>query len=102
MSRSILPSNIGFSRSDFKFEKSHVGIPSGPRGGAEAGERSDPSCDFSNLNFHREKQDVIQQKKLGDPQPNPRYSAKNNDALRMISSVMPNHYLKKSHICCGC
>ena len=53
-----------------KIEKSHGGAPPGPRGGAEAGERSD--------------------KKVRDTQGNPRYSAKNNVAMRMISPFMPN------------
>ena len=30
-------------------------------------------------------------KKMLDTQPNPRYSAKNNDAIRMISLFMPNY-----------
>ena len=36
---------------------------------------------------------MLLSKKMWDTQPNPRYSAKNNDAIRMISSFMPNHYL---------
>ena len=36
---------------------------------------------------------MLLSKKMWDTQPNPRYSAKNNDAIRMISSFMPNHNL---------
>ena len=34
---------------------------------------------------------MLLSKKMWDTQPNPRYSAKNNDAIRMISSFMPNY-----------
>ena len=32
---------------------------------------------------------MLLSKKVRDTQPNPRYSAKNNDAIRMIASFMP-------------
>ena len=63
-----------------KIEKSHGGAPPGPRGGAEAGERS-----------HRENKVKILSKKVPDTQANPRYSAKNNVAIRMISTFIAKH-----------
>ena len=35
---------------------------------------------------------MLLSKKMWDTQPNPRYSAKNNDAIRMIASFMQTHY----------
>ena len=73
-----------FSWWKFKFEKSHVGIPSGPTGS--------PHVIFQ-IWTSITKNIMLLSKKMWDTQPNPRYSAKNNDAIRMISSFMPNHYL---------
>ena len=61
-----------------KITKSHRGAPPGPRGGAEAGERSE-----------REKVKILS-KKVRDTQANPSYSAKNNVAIRVIATFMPN------------
>ena len=62
---------------DGKIEKSHGGAPPGPRGGAEAGVRRE-----------RENKVKILSKKVRDIQANPRYSAKNNVAMRMIATFM--------------
>ena len=45
-----------------------MGIPPDPSDGVNAGSRGE---------------------KVGHTQPNPRYPAKNNDAIRMIASFMP-------------
>ena len=36
---------------------------------------------------------MLLSKEVRDTQPNPRYSAKNNDAIRMIASFMPISFL---------
>ena len=44
---------------------------------------------FLNFTTHRENKVKILSKKVRDTQPNPRYSAKNNVAIRMIATFMP-------------
>ena len=73
-----------------KIEKSHGGPPPGPRGGAEAGAEPRgpvgiPTPDFQIWN-QITKNIMLLSKEVRDTQPNPRYSAKNNDAIRMIAS----------------
>ena len=83
-----------FPKPYMQFKKSHVGSPSGPRGGAEAGERSEATnggrsgaprprqepTPPANFKANREKLQDTQQK-VRDTQPNPCYSAKNNVAI---------------------
>ena len=81
----------------FQIWKSGVWIPTGPRGGAEAGaEPLGPvgihTPDFQIWNKIT-KNIMLLSKEVRDTQPNPRYSAKNNDAIRMIASFMPIHRL---------
>ena len=106
ISRTFLLITWCFSRSDFKFQKWQVGIPPGPRGGAEAGERREAPnggrsgaprarrCTpvwFLNFTTHRENKVKILSKKVRDTQANARYSAKNNVAIRMIATFMPTY-----------
>ena len=74
----------------FQIWKSGVGIPTGPRGGVEAGAEPRgpvgiPTPDFQIWN-QITKNIMLLSKEVRDTQPNPRYSAKNNDAIRMIAS----------------
>ena len=86
-----------------KIEKSHGGPPPGPRGGAEAGvrreapnggrsgaprARRDPHLSFLKFEIRSRNNIMLLSKKVRDTQPHPRYSAKNNDAIRMIASFM--------------
>ena len=87
-----------------KIEKSHGGTPPGPRGGAEAGVRREAPnggrsgaprarrcahTRFSMLPTHREKNVQLLSTEVRATQQNPRYSAKNNVAMRMIATFMP-------------
>ena len=97
---------------DGKIEKSHGGVPPGPRGGAEAGVRREaPNGGRSgaprarrrtpvwifNFTIHREKVKILR-KKVRDTQPNPSYSAKNNVAIRVIATFMPNTTLRHCYV----
>ena len=96
-----------------KIEKSHGGPPPGPRGGAEAGVRREAPNGgrsgaprarrwtpvwFFNFPTHRENKVKILSKKVRDTQANPRYSAKNNVAMRMIATFMPTLWIKRDKI----
>ena len=87
-----------------KIGKSHGGTPPDARGGAETGERSeatnggrsgaprarrDPHLSFLKFEIRSRNNIMLLSKKVRDTQPHPRYSAKNNDAIRMIASFMP-------------
>ena len=97
---------LDFFTMDGKIEKSHGGGPPGPRGSAPAsvrrfaphsGLRSAPRARrrtpvwFFNFTIHREKVKILS-KKVRDTQANPSYSAKNNVAIRMIATFMPNFF----------
>ena len=95
--------------------KLHLSIPQGPRGGAEAGEnrpkkysakkknaplsglRSAPlllrcaEMRFSILPAHRGKDVQLLSTEVRATQQNPRYSGKNNVAIRMIATFMPKY-----------
>ena len=60
---------------------------SGPRSAPRA-RRCAPVW-FLNFTTHRENKVKILSKKVRDTQPNPRYSAKNNVAIRMIATFIP-------------
>ena len=61
----------------------------GGRSGAPRARRCAPVW-FLNFTTHRENKVNILSKKLRDTQTNPRYSAKNNVAIRMIATFMPS------------
>ena len=71
-----------------KIEKPYGGTPPGLRSGAPRARRCAPVW-FLNFTTHRENKVKILSKKVRDTQPNPRYSAKNNVAIRMIATFIP-------------
>ena len=99
---------LDFFTMDGTIEKSHGGAPPGPRGSARAGVRREAphsgrsgaprarrctSVWFFNFTIHREKVKILS-KKVWDTQANPSYSAKNNVAIRVIATFMPNTNLR--------
>ena len=83
--------NMMFSWFDLKIENQVWGSrrareaerrPAGPRA------RQNPHTWFSNFKSKHENI-MLLHKKVRGTQPNPRYSAKNNDAMRLIASFMP-------------
>ena len=68
------------------------GATNGGRSGAPRVRRCTPVW-FFNFTTHRENKVKILSKKVRDTQANPRYSAKNNVAMRMIATFMPIFFI---------